>query len=401
MATNLKKIYWYIIVFIFMVEFTIKVSPGFLRPYLQHDFNLTYTQAGLYSSIFYITYALAQLPAGYMIQYYGIKRNFLFLLLIFILGLCGSASATTFSQLCLARFLMGLGSAVTFTTLLTLALRWFEEKNYSFYVGMTNLFGMLGPIFLSMSFSYFNVSESWQSFYTYLALIMTFLFMALCSMPLGMTPQKEEESNKLDDFKEILSNSYFWISLTIATTMVIPIALIPELWGTFFLETYHQIPSQSVPLLNSLVFCGIAVGGPLIGYFATFLPLSTLLSYGLRFQALSLVLLPVSSEKVFLPLFFVGFWASTMLLFFTLIKDKFPSVPALSIALFNMMLTVLSTLTQPLIGIFLDKNIFASAEVQLIFVFFVLATLNIILDFSFLRKNSPYNLFSAHKRLSS
>lgn len=398
MVKNLKKFYWYVIVFIFMVEFTIKVSPGFIRPYLQQDFNLTYTQAGLYSSIFYITYALAQLPAGYMIQYYGIKRNFLALLFIFIIGLCGSSQSQTFFQLCFSRFLMGLGSAVTFTTLLTLALKWFDQKSYSFYVGMTNLFGMLGPISLSISFSYLDLSRSWQSIYTYLGFLMSVLFLALCSMPVSMDREQKEQRNSAEDFKKILTSSYFWTSLVIATTMVIPIALIPELWGTFFLELYHKIPAQKVPLLNSLVFCGIAVGGPFLGYVAAYISPSKLLSYGLRLQALALILLPASSDKVFIPLFFIGFWASTMLLFFTLIKDKFSKIPSLSIALFNMMLTVFSTLTQPLIGFFLDKQVLGPPEFQLIAVFFALSFLNIILDYYFLRKNSQYNLFSADSK---
>ena len=365
-----------------MVEFAIKVSPGYIGTHLQKDLNLNYTQVGLYSAIFYIAYACLQLPAGILVHSYGIKKNFLILLIIFISGLFLTSYAQSFLSVCLARVMMGIGSAITFTTLLTLALRWFDEKHFPFYVGITNLFGMLGPICLASSFYFLNIENHWQKIFSLLGFTLSAFTVILIFLP-ETKEQAHSEKLSWQSIREILVNTFFWSYLLIAVVMVIPIAIIPEMWGSFYLEQYHLLDKQQIPFLISLVFCGIAVGGPTIGLLSRALGINTLLKIGLLGEALVLTLITLDCGKfIFIPLFFIGFFASSMLLSFTLLKDRFKPIAPVAIALFNMLLTIGSSLTQPLVGFILDLNSSLSLGQELTYCLLALSFINVLLALS-------------------
>ena len=350
-----KKFFWYLIVTLFMIEFAIKVSPGYLETTLRSDFNLNFTQVAFYSSLYYISYALFQLPAGILIQKFGVKKNFLALLFVFVIGVTITSTTQSFFLLCFSRVLMGIGSAVTFTTLLTLAVEWFDEVHFPFYVGITNLFGMLGPIFLSLILNLYGLSQHWQSVFAVAGAVSGSIMLSLFFIPASNSLQKNANTPTIDLIMQILSKRVFWFYLLVAIIMVLPIALIPEMWGSFYLESYHHIEQDKIPFLIAMVYCGIAVGGPTSGLLSSKFSLKYLLKAGLIFEALSLVLLTMKLNSfLFLPLFFIGFFASTMLLCFSLIRKNFKNATPLSIALFNMVLTIGTTLSQPLTGFLFD-----------------------------------------------
>ena len=352
-----KKFFWHLVVIVFMIEFAIKVSPGYIGSTLQAQLQLNFTEVAFYSSLFYISYALFQLPAGILIQKYGVKKNFLSLLLIFTIGLLLTATSKSFIYLCIARTMMGIGSAITFNTLLTLALNWFEEKHFPYYVGVTNLFGTLGAISLSQLFHLSYFSKNWQSlFYLASLIIIIFLMLLIFIPPTNTEPQSDKIATRTI-ILEILRVKKFWFYLIIAIIMVLPIALIPEMWGSFYLESYHLIPKDKIPFLISMVYCGIAVGGPTIGLLSNRFSINTLLQAGLLFEALSTLSITLNlGNLLFIPLFFIGFFASSMLLCFTLLKEIFRNYTSVSIALFNMILTIGTTLSQPLTGMIFDLS---------------------------------------------
>lgn len=352
-----EKFFWYLIVTMFMIEFATKVSPGYIGATLQAQLNLNFTQVAFYSSLFYISYALFQLPAGILIQNYGVKRNFLTLLIVFTLGLILTSVSNSFTSLCVARVMMGIGSAITFTTLLTLALRWFDEEHFPYYVGITNLFGMLGPISISLLFHFKYFTGNWQSLFACAGVIAATFLALLSFIPTTNTSSQTAHIPTKKMLLKILSIKQFWFYLMVAIIMVLPIALIPEMWGSFYLESYHRIPQDKVPFLISMVYCGIAVGGPTIGLLSSRFSINSLLKAGLFFEALSIVSITLNLEKfLFIPLFFIGFFASTMLLCFTLLKENFKDYTSIAIALFNMLLTIGTTLSQPFTGLIFDLS---------------------------------------------
>lgn len=391
-----KKCFWYLAASLFLLEFAIKVSPGYMGPWIRADFSLNYREVGLYSALFYMTYALAQVPSGLFISRYRIKNLFLLYLFLFASGVFLTAHTDSYPILCLARILMGLGSSMTFTTLLTLASHWFDEKDFSYYVGVTNLFGMLGPIFLGKACHRYVNQENWQDLFSLLgcALILFFFLFLILNV---QTKRKATSLMTRDIFNKIFTTQTFWASLLIAITFVSSVALIPELWGSFYLESHHQVLPQRTSSLISLVYAGIAVGGPTFGLLSKRFALKNLIRLSLFFQAALLVLFTqMGSTFLGATLFFIGFFASSMLLTFTLVKNTFHQSVPIAIATFNMLLTLCVSMTQPLSGWIFDVQADSTFSGQMTYVLFLLSLLHLSLGLFLHRLLTP-----DHKRKSS
>lgn len=74
-----KKTYyrWWVMSFIFVI-YTIanadRANIGFALPYIQKEFNLSNTMAGVLVSLFFLGYSLNQIPSGMLISRKGVRK---------------------------------------------------------------------------------------------------------------------------------------------------------------------------------------------------------------------------------------------------------------------------------------------------------------------------------------
>lgn len=80
-----------------------------LAPYLFHDINLSASQLGLITSIYLLVFALAQLPLGVFLDYYGPRKVQSFLFVVASLGIAIFATASNPCSLLIGRGLIGIG----------------------------------------------------------------------------------------------------------------------------------------------------------------------------------------------------------------------------------------------------------------------------------------------------
>jgi ACS family D-galactonate transporter-like MFS transporter len=59
----------------FVVNYIDRTTLSVALPYMSKDIHLTPTEQGFALSAFFITYALAQLPAGALIDKHGVRRS--------------------------------------------------------------------------------------------------------------------------------------------------------------------------------------------------------------------------------------------------------------------------------------------------------------------------------------
>src|SRR5437868_6215368 len=77
-------------------------------------FRLTDVDRGTLNSAFFWSYAFLQIPAGWLVDRYGVKLPYAISFLVWSLVSAGTSLATSVSQLFVLRFLLGVGeSAVT------------------------------------------------------------------------------------------------------------------------------------------------------------------------------------------------------------------------------------------------------------------------------------------------
>jgi len=95
---------------------------------LMKEFALSPTQMGLLMSSFFWTYAVFQVPAGYLIDRFGIRAAYTVALVAWSIACASTAWATSFTQLILLRLLLGMGEAVSPIASLNFIKQNFEEN---------------------------------------------------------------------------------------------------------------------------------------------------------------------------------------------------------------------------------------------------------------------------------
>ncbi len=108
-------------------------------------FHLSDNNRGLLNSAFFWSYAAFQIPAGWLVDRYGVKRPFAIGFALWCLFAGCIAWAGSASQLFLLRFLLGAGEAVNTPA----GMRWIslnvENKRHGFVMGLYQAAAKIGP----------------------------------------------------------------------------------------------------------------------------------------------------------------------------------------------------------------------------------------------------------------
>ena len=121
------------------------LSIALTTPDFKRFFQLSDNDRGLLNSAFFWSYALLQLPAGWLVDRFGVKRPFAISLAVWSVVAGLTAWCGTFSQLFTVRLLLGAGEAVNTPA----GMRWirlnFPPRQHGFVMGLYQASAKVGP----------------------------------------------------------------------------------------------------------------------------------------------------------------------------------------------------------------------------------------------------------------
>ena len=180
-------------------------------------FNLNNSDRGLLNSAFFWSYALLQIPAGWIVDRFGVKWTYAAGFLLWSVTSAATAWATGFQVLFLLRILLGIGESVVTPA----AMRWirfnFEERRRGTAVGILMAAAKVGPALGSYLAVKLLGNFGWQTMFLTIGLgsmiwlVPWLLFMKDNDLAL------EKEAKQSDGGKDI----------SFATVMASPV-----IWGT-------------------------------------------------------------------------------------------------------------------------------------------------------------------------
>lgn len=88
------------------------ISVALALPAFRKLFQLTDSQRGALNSAFFWSYAFLQIPAGYVVDRYGVKWPYAISFVLWSLFSAATAFATTVGQIVVLRLLLGIGEAI-------------------------------------------------------------------------------------------------------------------------------------------------------------------------------------------------------------------------------------------------------------------------------------------------
>lgn len=339
-----------------------------MLPELMRHFAVTAGGLSFIVAMYYYAYTPLQALVGVFTDYFGPKKvltsaiGFCVLgciLFLFHRGIMVAASG---------RFLIGIGSAFAFVGVLKLAAMWLPENRFAMFVGLTTSLGMVGAMIGDIVLTWFLGRFGWESILIgsalFGAILIPIFFFFVHDNPQSFVKEAHSQENfrdAIDGFWMSLKNRQLIYAGIIGCTLYLSLSVFGEYWGIAYLNETNAGSTKIVTsAMNSMVFLGWLIGGPISGWISDRLETRRLpLIFGNLLAALTITTLliwPQMPEGLkFMVLLFFGLFSSVEIICFSMARDLLPmKYAATALGVVNLFIMIGGMILTPLVGLVLD-----------------------------------------------
>ncbi len=359
---------WLVAALFYAYEFFSRVSPNVMVPQLMADFHVQAAFLGVITSSYYWVYVAMQIPAGLLVDRYDAGKILAMAIACVALGSFLFASVHDVVMGCLARGLIGFGSAFAFVCTLKLITQWFPASRFAMLAGATQFLGYMGATAGGAPLAYVVNHVGWRNSILIAAVFGTVL--AIIAW-LIVRERKMQESRKLQAFKltknitvwrillQVARKPQTWFNGLYACFMMGPTSVFAALWGVPYLMNVDHISKNIAAGAVSMIFFGVAFGSPFFGWFSDKLqlrkpPLIIAALGALLVTSAILYWHSPSISMLYILCFLFGFFQSAHVLNFAVAHEiNRPAIAGAAISFTNMLTVAGGALFQPLVGLLL------------------------------------------------
>lgn len=394
---------WGICAFFFLYEFFLRTVIGSFQHPLMQDLNLSTFQFSLLSTtLFFVIYGLMQIPAGVIVDNIGLKKSLLLGALVCTFSSIGFAYAYSYPAAVLYRMLMAFGASFGFICLLMSVHDWMPHRFSAIFIGLSQFIGTIGPMAAAGPLHTLTESSGvhWRDIFLVLGgvgVVIFFLSLLFVSNNQERTGQYivlHRPEKIATSIKRLFMRIQPWYIAFLSATLYFTIEYLSENEGRMFLSL-KGIGLGQASYMITLSWLGYAIGCPLLGFISDMIHRRKIVMMTAAVFSLLGVSMILYAERIhFLMLAFVllGLGASGQSIGFATMAEQFKKqFVAVGFGLNNAVITLLSALNAPLIGLLLDHNR-QGTEITLenyLFAFTVLlvtVVIAVILSFFFVRE---------------
>lgn len=362
---HMAWIIWVLGCLFYFYENFLQVSPSVMSNELMRAFHVTSQTLGVLSGVYFYSYAALQLPCGLLMDFFGPKRILFIATTICAASTIAFGTTTHFSMACIARLMIGFGSAFAAVGTMKLASNWFHAEKFALLTGMMVTIGMLGGICGETPQAFLVDHIGWRQTMTLMGivgiLLAIIIYFVVKDAPFKTTPKTVKSTlNLKDGLLNMMKNKQLWLVASYGGLIYMCTPVFCGLWGVPYLMLKLNIDKSTAANAISLVLVGWAIASPLWGIFTNYIgrrkPALYLSAVG-SFISLSIVIyLPISKNITELLLLMFGVFSAAFLPAFSIARDicEGPYV-ATGLSFMNMMNMIGIALAQPLVGYFLDQ----------------------------------------------
>ncbi|HRD70055.1 MAG TPA: MFS transporter [Legionella sp.] len=352
----------------YLYEFILQVAPSVMAESMMKTFGVTGAGFGFISAFYFYAYAPTQLPAGVLYDRYGPRKLMTFAIVLCALGSAFFASTDSVFTACIGRFLIGIGSAFSFIGVLVLISRWFPPHYFAILAGIAQLMSSVGAMFGEMPLASLINHVGWRNASFILAAV-GFVLAGFFWIFIRDFPHQQNQTIPnhylRDEWKRLVAvckHSHTWIIGGYAFAIWTPIAVFAALWGVPFLQEKFQISVVAASGLCSMIWLGIGIGSPLLGWFSDCMEsrrVALIISAVLGLSAtLVLLYLPgLTYGWTYFILFVLGLGAGGQTVSFAVVKENnSPELVGTASGFNNLSVLIGGAIFQPLVGYMLQHN---------------------------------------------
>jgi MFS family permease len=261
---------WAAVAIAYAIAFLQRVSPQTVSLSFMRDFGTDASGVAMLASSYFWGYTVMQIPAGLLVDRYGVKRVVLSSMAASALGSAAFALAPSLLDVFVARLLVACGDALVFTALLKLVAQSFADERFGVMSGISQVSGYIGGVLATTPLAAAISGFGWRACFVFIACIglANLAFASVTLRPAPATQSKRTLKGVLLASWQALGVSANWgVAMSFASHFAV-VTTLSGVWGIPMVAHYFNIsPSAAgAPLLAFMV--GNAVGSIFLGHAA-------------------------------------------------------------------------------------------------------------------------------------
>jgi MFS family permease len=162
---------WATVAIAYAIAFLQRVSPQSVSLSFMADFSTDAAGVAMLASSYFWGYTLMQIPAGLLVDRYGVKRVVLFSMAASSLGSAAFALAPNMLDVFAARLIVACGDALVFTALLKLVALSFKDERFGIMSGISQVSGYVGGVMATTPLAAAVTGFGWRACFVFIACV--------------------------------------------------------------------------------------------------------------------------------------------------------------------------------------------------------------------------------------
>lgn len=325
------------------------------------DFHIQADKMAYLSSIYYLSNVIFLFVAGMLLDRFSTKKTILIAMLLCVLSTFLMAQAQSFYLALFCRFITGIGSAFCFLGPIRIASRWFPPKRMALVTGIVVTLAMSGGMLAQYPLTKLVLHVGWRHSLVYVGWLgmAMLLFMAYWIKDRPdqdeTTPEEQAEISVIAAAKQAYFNLQTLRAALYTSLMNMPVAVLGAMIGSLYLMQRLGVDKESASMVNSMLFLGAIIGGPVIGWYSDKIGLR---KWPMKIGVcaafiifLCILYLPVSLSGMAALFFLLGFFTAAQVISYALVAESSPT------AITATAVSVVSIITQG--GYVIYQNLFS------------------------------------------
>ena len=234
---------------------------------LTAEFGLDAGDLGLLTSVYYLTFAAAQIPIGILLDRYGPGLIQSTVMVAAALGAAIFAGSDNFWLLLGGRALIGLGVAASLTAGLKALVLWFPSERVPLLNGLTIMLGGLGALTATLPAEFLLVSMGWRTLFELLAIVT-----AVCALIIYLVVPKVPAAKSsvtggstAHGLKMVYADPRFWRLAPLSATCIGTAWALQGLWAAPWLSDVEGLDRSGLLWHLLIMAIALSLGGLLWG----------------------------------------------------------------------------------------------------------------------------------------
>jgi len=327
---------------------------------IMRDFHIQADKMTYLSSVYYLSNVIFLFIAGLLLDRFSTKKTILVAMLLCVLSTFVLAYAQSFYLALFCRFVTGIGSAFCFLGPIRIASRWFPPQRMALVTGAIVTMAMTGGMLAQYPLTKLVSLMGWREAlfrvgWLGMAMLVVMIFW-IKDKPHDAPITRVKRMGVLATAKKAYLNSQTLRAALYTSLMNMAVAVFGAMMGSLYLMQRLGVSKESAAMVNSMLFLGAIIGGPLIGWCSDKLGLRILpMKIGVLASLLvilGILYLPVSLGVMALLFFLLGFFTAAQIISYALVVES--SSPAMTATA----VSIVSILTQG--GYIVYQNMFST-----------------------------------------